>query len=74
MVMRVSRELKLDVNKVVDLLLKQDLFGKIVCQNGTEKNIKISGIATNGRYLSVYYNDPSKNETVDVSPLIRFEK
>lgn len=72
--MRRVRELKLDVNKIIDLLLQQDLFGKIVCENGTEKNIKISAIATNGRYLSVYYDDPTENETVDVSPLIRFGK
>jgi len=72
--MRISRALKIDVNKVVDLLVKQNLFGKIICSNGTEKNIKVTGIATNGRYLSVYYNDPSRNETVSTSPLISFEE
>jgi hypothetical protein len=72
--MRVSRTLKIDVNKVVDILVNQNLFGKIICLDGTEKNIKVSGIATNGRYLSVYYDDPTKHPTVDVSPLISFEE
>jgi hypothetical protein len=72
--MRVSRSLKIDVNKVIDLLVKQNLFGKIICPNGTERNIKVSGIATNGRYLSVYYDDPTKHPTVVVSPLISFKE
>jgi hypothetical protein len=68
------RNLKLDVDKIVNLLVKQNLFGKIICPNGTEKNIKVSCIATNGRYLSVYYDDPTKHPTVDVSPLISFKE
>jgi len=71
---RVCRTLKLDVNKIINLLVKQNLFGKLIQENGTETNIKINNIATNGRYLSVYYDDPSMNETVSVSPLIRFKE
>ena len=46
----------------------------MICENGTEKNIKISAVATNGRYLSVYYDDPTNSPTVDVDPSISFKE
>lgn len=71
---RVSRVIKVDVYKILKLLNDQGLLSSIVEDNCTQHNIKIHGICTDGKCLSIYYDDPTKRKTVIPSPLISYEE